>query len=184
MKNLLIFIFLISFPSIYCQTSNDNNNNKLWGTLGIGGYYLSSSNGLAFNIGGDYLKNKNYWKLRLICDIEFNIFGPEPPEQYYDIGLLYGKFINTKIIRLSLSGGLGVLGGVKRGAFLYRNPGFLGSDFFEKKLIFSPSVPLEIDLSLVPTKHFGIGISGFANLNFENTLVGFIINLKFGKLDK
>lgn len=182
MKNLFIFIFLISFPSIYCQTSNDNNNNKLWGTLGIGGYYSSSSNGVAFNIGVDYLKNKNYWKLRLIWDDEFAFFGPNPSEKYYDIGLLYGKFICSKIIRLSVSGGLGVLGGVKRGAFLYRNPGFLGADVFEKKLIFSPSVPLEIDLSLVPKKHFGIGITGFANLNFENTLVGIIINLEFGKI--
>jgi hypothetical protein len=181
MKNILIFIFLISFSSIYCQTSNDNNN-KLWGALGIGAYHVSSSEGFAFNIGVDNLKNKNLWKLRLICDFEFNLFGPEPQEQYYDIGLLCGKFTNTEIIRLSISGGLGVLGGVKRGAFLYSKPGLFAADVFEKKFVFSPSIPVEIEFNVFPTENFGIGITGFANLNFENALVGFIIKLEFGRI--
>ena len=182
MKNLLVLVFLVSFPSIYCQTSNENNNN-LSGVLGIGGYFSNYSNGLALNIGANYLKNKNYWKLRLIWDYDinnFNIWGIKPKEQYYDIGILYGKLFNKKTYRAYISAGLGVLAGVKRGEFLYSS-GLMGSSQYEAEHIFAPAIPLEIGLSSIPKKNIGgIGITGFVNLNIENILVGFIIKLEFG----
>jgi hypothetical protein len=171
-----------------------NENKKtinLYGDFGLGGYYANSPEGItkgpagfAFYIDANFLKNENNWKLRFISESELNLFGPEPGEKFYDIGFLYGRISKSKIIRLSISGGLGLMGGVKRGAFLSTNPGIFGLsayDSYETEHILAPAIPLEIDLSLI-SKYIGIGLTGYANLNHEKSIAGFIIRLEFGKI--
>jgi hypothetical protein len=181
MRNLLFAVLLISFHPIYSQTSDDSIT-KFWVTDGVGVYYSSSSEGFGFNVSADYLKNQNYWKLRYIRISEFYIFGPNPSELFNDIGLLYGRVTKSKIIRLSISGGIGVLAGTMRGAFLHSGTGWFPSDVYEHKHILTPTIPLELELSLIPIKYIGVGIAGFANLNFENSMVGFMIKIEFGRI--
>lgn len=181
------------FLNYTLDTTVLNENKKtsyLYGDFGLGSYYASSpeSNkgpaGFAFYLDANFLKNGNNWKLRFIRESEFNLFGPEPGEKFYDIGFLYGRVTKSKIVRFSISGGLGIIGGVKRGAFLEKNPGIFGLfgyDSYETEHILAPAIPLEIDLSLI-SKYIGIGLTGYANLNYEKSIAGFIIRLEFGKI--
>ena len=173
------------------DTTIQNENKKttyLYGDFGLGGYYTNSPEGnkkgpagFAFYVDANFLKNENNWKLRLIRESEFNLFGPVPDEKFYDIGLLYGRVTKSKIFRLSISGGIGLMGGVKRGAFLSRSQGIFAYDSYEKEHILAPAIPLEIDLSLI-SKYIGIGLTGYANLNHEKSIAGLIIRLEFGKI--
>ncbi len=187
MKNSILILLLGYSLSGFSQTSADSSK-VFWGTFGFAGYHSGSSEGFGFNISTDYLKNKNYWKLRFINVYEFDIeiFSQTiPDEKFYDIGLLYGRIKKTKFIRLSIAGGLGLFGGVKRGPFEYSTSSTwgLGSKYYYREdHILSPAIPLEVDLNLIPFKYVGIGISGFANLNIENSMVGFTIKLELGRL--
>ncbi|MGC1392009.1 MAG: hypothetical protein WA816_13315 [Bacteroidales bacterium] len=181
------------FGNCTLDTTFLNENKKtinLYGDFGLGGYYASSPEGnkgaagFVFFADANFLKNGNNWKLRFIRESEFNLFGPVPGEKFYDIGFLYGRVSKSKIVRLSISGGLGLIGGVKRGAFLERNPGIYGLfefDSYKTEHILAPAIPIEIDLSLI-SRYIGIGLTGYANLNHEKSIAGFIIRLEFGKI--
>ena len=188
MRNLFICMLLICAPSVYSQTSNDSTK-KIWATVGIGDYRSGRSEGFGFNISADYLKNNNYWKLRYIYTTEylllFNIIGlgPRPREKFNDIGILYGWVTKSKIFRFSIAGGIGILTGTERGALL--EAGTFTThwyNIYEENHIFSPAIPLEVELSLIPFRNLGIGVSGFANLNFENSMVGFTIKIEIGRI--
>jgi len=180
-----------SFGKNLLDTNVQNENKKIiniYGDFGLGGYYANSPGGASKGLGGfgfyidaNFLKNENNWKLRFIRESEFNLLGPVPGEKFYDIGLLYGRVTKSKIFRLSLSGGLGLLGGVKRGAFLERKLGLFGYDLYEKEHILIPAIPLEIDFSFI-SKYIGIGMTGYANLNHEKSIAGFIFRLELGKI--
>ena len=169
MRYQLLVILLISYSSSFCQLT-ENNQNKYWGTFGFAGY----EDGFGLGVSADYLKNRNYWKLRYIkvYEFAFEIFShTEPYEKFYDIGLLYGRITNTKIVRFSISGGLGIFGGIKRGDFLFTNQvsSWNYINYYKENQIFSPSIPLEVGMNLMPLDIIGIGISGFANINFKKS---------------
>jgi hypothetical protein len=200
-KNLSLDFYLKStalndyiFGKNLLDTNVMNESKKtinIYGDFGFGGYCTNSSGGatngltgIAIYIDANFLKNENNLKLRFIRESELNFLGPVPGENFYDIGLLYGRVTKSKILRLSISGGLGFLGGVKRGAFLERNQGIFGLfgyDQYEKEHILTPAIPVEIDLSL-SSKHIGIGLTGYANLNQEESIAGFIVRLQLGKI--
>ncbi len=182
--------------ALYKQDTKSLNKIKktqlIYIDIGLGGYYKSSSgntvqglSGVALSISANYLKNRNNWKLKFMNECELNFFGPTPSENIYSVGLLYGRVTNTKIIRFSISVGLGITGGVTRGEYLQSyngSNGWFSHGNYEKKKILSPSIPLEIDLSFIPSKFLGIGLAGYADINYQMSSAGFTVKLELGRI--
>lgn len=108
---------------------------------------------------------------------EFELFGPDPMEESYSVGMMIGKGFRRKHIQIQFSGGLEIIGGIKRGKSLSENPssGWFSLDdprHYEREKFISPSIPLEINLMIIPTKYFGPGISIFGDLNLKRPMYG------------
>jgi hypothetical protein len=182
MKKALFFLFLIYTQSLYSQKSNDSQ--LIFCTIGGGVYDGEKSGGLDGLISLDFQKKSYQWKIRYVGVTEFNLFGPNPPENYNDIGVLYGRVSNYKNIQLSISGGFGLVTGNRRGAYLYTPPGWFSSPEYEKKQIFTLGIPLEAEINYNPFKFLGLGFAVYANINPENSFWGINLMWKFGKVKR
>jgi hypothetical protein len=165
----------------YCLYAKDKS---FWLNIGIGpssfnGYSKSQNDdpGMAGGIIFSYQTGRNLISTRLIYNAELNLFGFS--ESIWDFGVLYG--INSKSSRglASISGGVGIVQGVRKGKLI--KYGWLYSEYEE--LAFSTiGIPLEIQLFATPFSHVGIGIYGFANLNREKSFAGAMLCVVIGKL--
>jgi hypothetical protein len=197
MKNLslLLLSFLISFSSINGQTSLISNN--IWISGGFG--FFSAKNvdydtygALSLNCSANLVRNKitdtidkpykwnNKWEIRFISHVE-NI-PDDVTISHYDLGFLYGKSCSfAKIMQLNFSAGIGVL---KREIVEYSDPGPnpVFGPIPEIKKYYTPNIPLEVELYVVPARNFGIGIAGFANFNTERNINGLLLKVEFGRI--
>jgi len=189
MKSLLILLFLLGFSSIYCQTSSRSDD--FWISCGPGGFFannIGTEAALSFYCSANWLRNKfgetangpkhwnNKWEIRLINHLE--LIQREGVLHHYDFDLLYGKSYG-KVIQVNISGGIGVLRGEKEVVVI--DPQSLVPPTFKREKYLTPNIPLEVEFSLIPTKYFGIGIAGFANLNTKRSINGIILKLELGK---
>jgi hypothetical protein len=100
---------------------------------------------------------------------------------HYDLGLLYGKSISFgKVFQVNISGGAGVF---KREKEVYSDPGPnpISGPIPKIEQYYTFNVPLEFELCMIPSKYFGIGIAGFANLNTKRNINGIVVKLEIGK---
>jgi len=187
MKKICIVIGL-AICSLNCFSQIiDLKNDKLWIDLGIGSYYaFEESDGFSDYISVNLYKDSVLYKIRFLNYDEFNLFGPSPSEEFYDIGMMIGKGFSGKYAQILFSGGLGVTGGIKRGKLLYTEP---SGDFsiddprhFDSDRFITPSIPLEIDVLFKPIKYLGAGVSLFGNLNLKQPMYGFAIKFSIGKM--
>ncbi len=184
-KVFFLLWMLVSF-SAYSQ-KNDSTSFDLWADVGIGAYGASSkSNGFSPMIGLNVYFQKILYRIRYTHAYEFDLFGPTPSENLYSYGALIGKGLSNDKINVTFSAGLGITTGVIRGDFKEaRSSGGLLSfrnEEYEIVNVFTPSIPLEIDMLLKFTKFFGAGFTIFADLTLKRPYLGWAIKLSIGKL--
>ena len=90
-----------------------------------------------------------------------------------------------------MSGGFGFIAGKKKGAYshtvTHTSTGWFDLqpskvDYYNSERFFTPAIPLELDVQLVPIPYAGLGCALFANLNLKRPLVGFMVRFAVGKL--
>jgi hypothetical protein len=152
-----------------------------WINAGLGyGIWESSTDGISLGAGFSMSKESHLFSIRYVFIEELNLFGPLPAETIWDIGLLYGKFKQSSLGIASISGGLGLLGGVKRGKYLRGSNWLFGPAHYESLKFTTIGFPLEGQIFWTPFDHFGIGINGFCNLNAKNSFAGGLFCIRFG----
>jgi hypothetical protein len=189
MKQSIIFLAGLIFYTLsgYSQII-DFKNDKYWIDAGVGGYYSTDlTDGLAWNLSVNMINDSTLYKVRFLNLQEFQLFGPDPLEEFYSVGMMVGKGFSGKYIQVFFSGGLGVTGGIKRGKLIYTEPGqgwfdLSGPGHYEKERFILPSIPLEIDMLIKPIKNLGAGITLFGDLNWARPMYGFIFKFAIGKL--
>jgi hypothetical protein len=174
MKHWKLILCLVSLgwlcnPSLaLSQDGPYTRNNPYWITLGLGGSSVfdnSASSVLAISA----QKRHQLLSLRLVHNSEFLSFS-SPDERVWDVGLLYGGIARGRYGFMSLSGGISMVGGVRRGEFV-KSTGFLSSEH-KKDRFFTVGLPIEAQLFWTPSQNFGIGLYGFSNINKEETFTG------------
>ena len=191
MKRLYLVILglLILSMSGYSQLIDFKNDNY-WINAGTGNYY-STENTFGFTnyLGVNLFVDSTFYKVRLMHYQEFNLLGAYPSEEFNSVGVLIGKGLSSKYIQVQFSIGLGIIGGVKRGDFLYNksssNQGWISlmsQSYYSKDGFLTPSIPVEIDLLLKPIKYTGFGLSLFGNLNLIRPMYGLVFKVGLGKL--
>ncbi len=169
----------------------DFKNDQYWLDAGIGQYYTPKEGFISLDLGINLVKTNLAYKVKYSGQYEFGLLsGLNPKEQFHTIGLMIGKYISDKYVHMQISGGLGLMGGVKRSKYLYtENPsdGFCGTTLFDnkhykKEYFVASCLPIELDITFKPTKYLGAGITFWANLNHIQPMFGFSLYLSAGKL--
>jgi hypothetical protein len=147
------------------------------GGLGVNSFGVSP--GVSFS----YQSEKNLISVRYVYNIEFQpIVGLSPDETVWDAGVLYGRIAKVSYGLASISGGIGVVGGVRRGKYLSSSGGWFGTSYYEKLTFLTVGIPVEGQLFWTPLDFWGIGFYGFANLNKEKSFIGALLCIQIGKL--
>lgn len=182
MNKLLSFLVVLGIFASYCQPAlaqidrNMGSVNNTWLNLGIGG----STHGLTGQISLSVQNGIHLITLRYVSNTEFNIMGPTPSESVWDISILYGRSWESRLAMASISGGLGLVGGIRRGDYIRSNGWF--SSTYQKCPFSTVGFPVDIQLFWLPFRFLGFGIQGFANLNSEESFYGFVLGLQVGRL--
>jgi hypothetical protein len=181
-KQILSFLVVLGISASYCQPAlaqidrNMGSVHNVWLNLGIGG----STHGLAGLISMSVQNDIHLITFRYVSSTEFVILGPTPSESVWDISILYGRFWKSRLAMVSISGGLGLVGGIRRGDYI-RSDGWFSSKY--QKCPFSTvGFPVDIQLFWMPSRFLGFSIQGFANLNSEESFYGFVLGLQVGRL--
>jgi len=156
--------------------SRDSSAQFFWVNGGLG----ASSFGVSPGVSVSYQSRKSLVSVRYVYNEEFQILGPSPSETVWDVGVLYGRSAKVSYGLASISGGIGVVGGVRRGKYLGSSGWF--SSNYEKLTFLTVGIPVESQLFWTPLSFFGIGIYGFANLNTEKSFIGGLFCIQIGKL--
>jgi len=183
---LIIGLFILSISG--SSQIIDFKNDKYWIDAGLGNYYsTSNTDGFTWNLGFNLIHDSKLYKVRFLNNKEFQLFSPDPLEEFNSVGILIGKGFSGKYIQIQFSGGLGVTSGLKRGKLLYTDPSkgwfdISNLNHYDKDRYITPSIPLEIDLLVKPIKFLGLGITLFGDLNYKRPMYGLIFKFGLGKL--
>jgi hypothetical protein len=167
----LIALTVFSVNSYSQDTSGSVEECHYWLNMGFGISTVDMSGGAGFS----YQSGKKLISIRYTHNEDFTLFEL-PKESVWDVGVLYGIIRKSNYGLISASGGISIVGGYHRGAYIE------STDSYEKKSFFTFGIPLEFQLFFTPFDYVGVGLNEFANLNPENTFVGMLLCLQIGKL--
>jgi hypothetical protein len=189
------YISLLAALLIAISSSGQISKHFIWGDLGLGGYHddtytrvTDSQGGVSIYTGityGMYRLDDSLYRPHNICNLKFrfaNYFQTVHEStllNHYDLGLMIGKSVG-RVLQLNISGGMGVLGGKYETMILPDTPAS-GPPRYVVEKFFAFNVPLEMTISVVPFKGFGLGFGGFLNLNSEKSINGFVFKIELGK---
>jgi hypothetical protein len=150
-----------------CMVSGGFGNNSA-------DYFDGPSLGMSFST----RKNKGLVSFRFLYNEEMIFLRTSPLEMVWDVGVLYGRIARTSYGFASISGGFGLVGGVRRGSFTdLSNYTF----HYEKHSYNTIGIPFEGQLFWTPYHFIGFGIYGFANINPEKSFFGGLFCIQLGR---
>ncbi len=188
MKRILILLILLLTPIVVAAQQTLFNNafdekhiiNKLeikksqqsqhsvqfWLNAGWGIGTTFGNGSAALTVGLSIQFNKHLFTLRAYRVAE--VF-----DNFYDIGLLYGRATSTRSFQFSLAAGLSLVKGEQ---------GVRVSEGISVEEFSTIGIPIELQANWELTNFIGLGITGFANLNPAQSFAGITINLLIGIL--
>lgn len=187
MKKLgVIVAILVFFGNAFGQYADSSKKYRWWLDAGIGGFNTKSISGDTYGVGLTIFNDKTFYTIQFLRNEEpedyIFTFGPLPFEKYSSIDVMIGKGISNKYLQIQASGGLGMATGIRRGAFLRTEHGLWDISYYEEDRFTVPSLPLEVDFMVKPTKWLGVGLGVFGNFNSARSYSGYQFKLSLGRL--
>lgn len=102
---------------------------------------------------------------RILSTGEFDVLA-DKLDRRIDLGLLYGVAVPTRRTVVSAGAGLGLE--------YFARAGQEGHT--------TVAVPFEVQTYVRLSRSFGVGVSGIANVNGQDSFVGFLLGVQFGRL--
>lgn len=156
-------------------------------SLGIssGGFWFSpllgaSDVGIVAGINLSLQQKHKLFSFRYMYNEEFSILGPLPLETLWDAGPMIGWTGKNRYGSFSVSSGLALTGGIKRGDFLFSSGWF--NSYYEQINFITLGLPIDCRLNWTPSRYFGIGLAAFGNINVKRSYSGVGLTLLIGKL--
>jgi hypothetical protein len=182
-------MFISGGSFVYGQDiSPESSAQFFWVNGGFGGSSVHGGLGLhpgALSLGGSlcYQSGKNLLSFRYLRNEEFQILRTAlPSETVWDTGVLYERIAKALLGFVSISTGISLVSGVRRGRYLSSSGGWFGTSYYEEKNFITVGIPIEVQLFWTSSNSFGIGFYGFANLNKEKSFIGALLCIQIGKL--
>lgn len=170
MKTHLFTIFFLLSGALSVSQAQSTDQSKFWLSGGLG-----KSQFIHGMIAAGYEpRNRNSILISRYSVTGELIPALNPGLKTSELGLLYG----LKSGKFSFAAGLSTVWGRFRGKYLYSDPDpLMGSgNYYELNDYRTIGLPAEIRF-ITSTKHVGIGITAFGNLNDKNSFAG--LNLSF-----
>jgi hypothetical protein len=134
-------------------------------------------------LGVHWGQGQGLWTVTVSGFQEVQILGiRHPNESVFECGALYGGRWGGRVEFVSLSVGLALVSGTRRGALISSMGWIFPTEEYEAKHYATVGVPIEAELALVPFENVGIALGGFANFNPECPLKGATLSLLLGQL--
>ncbi len=97
----------------------------------------------------------------------------KPAINLKEYSLLYGVYISDRSLALSLSGGVSYLSGINRGERIQ-------GKHYKNRKIDAIGFPIELEVMIEFSKHVGIGVLYFGNVNNSKSYNGGMVRIKAG----
>lgn len=182
MKKFIIPVIIISILSIrsaFCQDEIERFaiNPKM-------GMYnsLNKSDGFAYGIEIGIEQNELLYSLDYYRLDEFTLFGPNPSENYNQLGIMTGDYIGEQYWRLHYQTGLSLFWGTKRTNLISGGSGWFGGSTYDTENFYTIGLPVKLGFKFVPFWFLAIGIDLQANVNLRNSVIMPLISLELGNL--
>ena len=143
-----------------------------WMNIGVGASNAYDSTA-SFAISASAQKKHHILSIRWVSSSKISIYE-SAKKKVWDLGILYGGILRGKNGFISLSGGIGGVGGTRGDEFV-ESTGERQDDTFT-----TAGFPIELQLFWTPSSNFGIGLYGFSNINKEETFTGVALALQIG----
>jgi hypothetical protein len=173
-------LLCIARSSTNAQETLDNNKpDRFWLNAGIGGGPLGFSAGASLC----YKHENSIVSIRHVHnrELRLSLFDSTPSESVWDLGVLYGRIAEASYGTASISGGIAIVRGVRRGRSS-RDRGWFATTKYEMDSFSAVGIPIEGQLFLTPHSWLGIGLVGFANVNQERSFGGALLCIRVGNL--
>lgn len=144
--------------------------------LTVGFFFLGgeepffSSHSAVVDIGYNYQVNASLFSLRFVQT--GNLCWTCDMSESWEISILYGRSTISDDFHASVAGGLGL-------ARVDKNK---GSPDREGNVVTAVSGAIQAQIFLQVSRSMGVGLNGFANINFQESFYGVTLNLHLGKL--
>ncbi|MBK6351974.1 MAG: hypothetical protein KA251_00300 [Saprospiraceae bacterium] len=171
--------------SVEQKEDKKDSSSRLFYKFGLGPAYFRSNVLFSFGIGISYIYHHNVFSIRnfYVKEFDFPFKTKDPLEGAMDLALLYGRGIPSNNVLVTFSTGLAFTGSTTRGNFISRSGGFFGTSSYERKIQNSIGIPLELEILFGTNRHISANFLFFSNINKYNSFGGFMIAIRFGKLD-
>ena len=171
---LLGAILLVAAPSgtLDAQTSGPGET-AFWASVGMG----SSSLGTTRGLGLSYRRSHHLISARGLdvgSSESSDPLGTGARTELTEIGLMYGVGASGERSWRSISGGIGLVEGERSGT---EDPDEAGESFGAVA-----SLMLEAQLTFIASDAVGFGVTGFANVNSEDSFAGVMVSAHVGRL--
>ncbi len=166
-KLIILYFFFLSITLPQNLYSQHQVKKCFWLAIGNGVCSIGN-NGLSGVISANFQKENGLYSLRLAGGGE--IFG----KSLVEYSFLYSRIITDYTLLTSVGLGFGLVEGeMSYGLFSNNAP---------RKIAPTIGLPLEMQFIWRPIRYFGIGLHGFANMNFSESFCGGNVMLQVGKL--
>lgn len=156
---------------------------SFWVSAGIGPSLNMEESTSGLGLGGSVNLKFDYYlvQIRSTYNMEMSILGPEPQESLWEVSPMFGFVYKGRVGWISASAGVGLVGGVRRGALIEHGEDST-PDRYEEQEILNIGFPLDVQLFLKPPSFlmFGLGLNFYANLGPDNSVVGLMISIMAG----
>ncbi len=163
-------------------------NSPVWVTLGIGPGGVtnggSSQSWIGSRLAVSWCQGPGQWTVHSSSCTEFMLLGSRDPlESVGDLGVMYGKrWSQPGFGFMSVSGGIGLVHGSRRGEFIRSSGGWFGTSHYEEKPFATVGLPIDVQFALAPFQGIGLALNLFGNANPERTYGSATLSLIIGRL--
>ncbi len=160
----------------------------VWVTLGIGpGGVANGGSGQSWigsRLAVSWCQGPGQWTVVSSSCTEFALLSSmDPLESVGDLGVLYGKRLSEPGLGfMSVSGGVALVYGKRRGEFVRSSGSWFGTSYYEEVPFTTVGLPVDMQFCLAPFNGIGLALDLFGNLNSERSYGAATISLIIGKL--
>jgi len=172
-------VLVLSTTLFARQNAKNKTQKNLWFSPSLGPLSLTGNMGFGGGLEFAYSLNGKYYSAEIFAYSPFRLSSsPLESTEYKDmvgVNLLYGRMFGRRNIKFTYSAGASF--------FVSEVDNSSGtSDVISKSNSLFIGLPLQVEIIFTPIRVAAIGLKAYANINHQNSVVGFAIGLYIGKV--
>ncbi len=198
-ESILLALLLFCPPASHAQDETGprwpqfggKSQSSLSFNAGLGVFSVPGDADLFLGLSGNTTLRRGDWLFsgRILYGTESPIilfFEKEPRETLWEAAMLAGLRYRKGWFFIGAKAGLGLTGGLRRGAFLRRECSdklcINSVSYYESQRTLAVGLPVEAELVFAPLPYLGLGVRFAGNVNTVRSFAGWFFTLHLGQL--